>query len=413
MTNPTPHGQVPEALIDLIDAYAETRHRCGGIYNARTEAARKAVIEALSGGQALSAAPANHNASRALQGLDFIMRVYEPCMGKPAPDEEMATIVEATKRLLLGWWGEHRDTVRAMLAASPTPTPPAEQQAAKETSGGFHVWRDISTAPKDGSRFVAIGYNYGLYSEGRHICVAQWFRGCWMETSDWNEASELKHLTHWLPLPSPPDDVAAPAEQQAQPGAVDRTGCTAGTDEECTRRGCATRCPAQQAAPKAAPGEPDGFGSAEHWKEKAQYWAGVAHRLRGEALRGEPVDGIVHPPAPQQEAQEPVYQARYQGGDWQDSCRERNEYLKNPELSQAKDWELRVLYTAPQPAPAPLSEMPYEKRKAIQEGEQIGASDAWFKARHEMLDTVDRRNVFRAGFDRGWSAALAAQGGKA
>ena len=70
------------------------------------------------------------------------------------------------------------------------------------------------------------------------------------------------------------------------------------------------------------------------------------------------------------------------------------------------------LYTAPQPAPAPLSEMPYEKRKAIQEGEQIGASDAWFKARHEMLDTVDRRNVFRAGFDRGWNAALAAQGGK-
>lgn len=44
-----------------------------------------------------------------------------------------------------------------------------------------------------------------------------------------------------------------PAEPRAQPGAVDRTGCTAGTDEECTRRGCATSCPAQQAAPKAAP----------------------------------------------------------------------------------------------------------------------------------------------------------------
>ena len=63
-------------------------------------------------------------------------------------------------------------------------------------------------------------------------------------------------------------------------------------------------------------------------------------------------------------------------------------------------------------APAPLSEMPYEKRKAIQEGEQIGASDAWFHARHNMLDTLDRRNVFRAGFDRGWNAAIAAQGGK-
>ena len=71
-----------------------------------------------------------------------------------------------------------------------------------------------------------------------------------------------------------------------------------------------------------------------------------------------------------------------------------------------------ALYTAPQPAPAPLSEMPYEKRKATQEGEQIGASDAWFKARHEMLDTLDRRNVFRAGFVRGWNAAIAAQGGK-
>ena len=44
-----------------------------------------------------------------------------------------------------------------------------------------------------------------------------------------------------------------PAEPQAQPGAVDRAGCTAGTDEECTRRGCATSCPAQQAATRAAP----------------------------------------------------------------------------------------------------------------------------------------------------------------
>ena len=67
---------------------------------------------------------------------------------------------------------------------------------------------------------------------------------------------------------------------------------------------------------------------------------------------------------------------------------------------------------AAESVPAPLSEMPYEKRKAIQEGAQISASDAWFIARHEMLDTIDRRNVFRAGFDRGWNAALAAQGGK-
>ena len=45
----------------------------------------------------------------------------------------------------------------------------------------------------------------------------------------------------------------------------------------------------------------------------------------------------------------PVYQASYKGGFWQDSSRERHEYLKTPGGSLATDWELRVLYTAPQP----------------------------------------------------------------
>ena len=48
-----------------------------------------------------------------------------------------------------------------------------------------------------------------------------------MEVSDWNETSELKYLTHWMPLPSPPDDVAAPAEQPA-------------TTEAATPKGAAT-----------------------------------------------------------------------------------------------------------------------------------------------------------------------------
>ena len=165
-------------------------------------------------------------------------------------------------------------------------TPPAEQQAPKETLGGVNGWRDISTAPKDGSRFVATGHNYGLYSEVRHTCVAQWFRGCWMEASDWNETSELKYLTHWMPLPSPPDDVAAPAEQQAQPGAVyaelPAPTASIGTDDawhEAAMRDFADRthaarlrCKSEQArlatlwgyvradaAPKAAPGEPPGI----------------------------------------------------------------------------------------------------------------------------------------------------------
>ena len=68
-----------------------------------------------------------------------------------------------------------------------------------EDAGGAN-WQDISTAPKDGTRFVAVGNNYGLYSETQHTCIAQWFRGCWIEASDWNETSELKYLTHWMPL---------------------------------------------------------------------------------------------------------------------------------------------------------------------------------------------------------------------
>lgn len=46
---------------------------------------------------------------------------------------------------------------------------------------------------------------------------------------------------------------------------------------------------------------------------------------------------------------EPVYQARYRGGFWQDSSRERFEYLKHPENTLAEDWETRPLYTHPSP----------------------------------------------------------------
>ena len=100
-----------------------------------------------------------------------------------------------------------------------SPTPPAEQQAKAadsvlEDAGGAN-WQDISTAPKDGTRFVAAGNNYGLYGERPHVCIAQWFRGCWMEASDWNETSELRYLTHWMPLPPLPGNAAR--KQGAKP----------------------------------------------------------------------------------------------------------------------------------------------------------------------------------------------------
>lgn len=350
MTNPTPHGQVPEALIDLIDAYAETRHRCGGIYNAKTEAARKAVIEALSGVQALSAAPTGFVpiaafdrlhahaeslaarllaaeqaapkaapvvwlSSKQLRGVTALHGQYLPFRCQPegrfdtpvylveaAPKAAPASNESAYQRGYMdGMAKGRRDAEAAPQQEAPVadefqPCPScfgtgvdgdaddygrtidvscgdcngsgrAQVEAATEpdtapsryreacTQGGRCLggcfitepcyltvremaraaraqadsvtapagganWQDISTAPKDGTRFVAVGNNYGLYSETQHVCIAQWFRGCWMEASDWNETSELKYLTHWMPLPPLPDDVAAPAEQQAAPKAA-------------------------------------------------------------------------------------------------------------------------------------------------------------------------------------------------
>lgn len=110
MTN-NQHGQVPEALIDLIDAYAETRHRCGGIYNARTEAARKAVIEALSGVRALSAAP-----------VAFLKSVIALCSHRgysPANIE----VWDKDDKWIADLWRQ----AESMLTTSPTP--PAEQKA--------------------------------------------------------------------------------------------------------------------------------------------------------------------------------------------------------------------------------------------------------------------------------------------
>lgn len=48
--------------------------------------------------------------------MDAIMKVYEESMGiEPGP--VMARAVEKTKAMLLSWWGWHRESIRAALAA--------------------------------------------------------------------------------------------------------------------------------------------------------------------------------------------------------------------------------------------------------------------------------------------------------
>ena len=109
MTRPTPHGQVPDTLIDLIDAYAETRHRYGRIHNAKTEAARNAVIEALSGMQALSAAPAVPAGWKAVP-VNPTPEMWKAAKSVPDPNPP---------------YPPHYGLVwDAMLAAAPQPTKP-------------------------------------------------------------------------------------------------------------------------------------------------------------------------------------------------------------------------------------------------------------------------------------------------
>jgi hypothetical protein len=234
---PTPHGQVPEALIDLIDAYAETRHRCGGIYNARTEAARKAVIEALSGVQAQSAPAAA--AGPSLRHLHDLLYTAQRTTG----DAQAQAIAEA----------------RIALSGIMTAQEPAVLAS--------RAWPKVSGVSRD---------------EGHSRALLVFFAA---EPTD----DEVRAVHDTLAA-SP----TSPAEQQApRCSYCDGTGDVHGIDGEW--RGICTECDAgtalrQQAAPKAAPGEQfdsEGFrawvrknlpddtmiGNSEWWANHLTEWA--------------------------------------------------------------------------------------------------------------------------------------------
>ena len=142
-----------------------------------------------------NAAPAwEHHARKLTQWL-HCMSYNDSYFGEPA-----GLVKQVTGEL-------NRLVGAAPQQEAPKAAPAKAADSAPEDAGGAN-WQDISTAPKDGTRFVAVGNNYGLYSETQHVCIAQWFRGCWMEASDWNETSELKYLTHWMPLPPLPGNAA-------------------------------------------------------------------------------------------------------------------------------------------------------------------------------------------------------------
>lgn len=158
---------------------------------------------------------------------------------QPAPDEilNMAREQGLPETETEGVFRVNVDDLGRMFAADRAARATADSVTAP--AGGAN-WQDISTAPKDGTRFVAVGQNYGLDSETQHTCIAQRLAGCWVEVSEWNGASKLKYLTHWMPLPplpgsaasAPADSVTAPQQEAQEPVAWYVTGGSRLLDED-------------------------------------------------------------------------------------------------------------------------------------------------------------------------------------
>ena len=91
-------------------------------------------------------------------------------------------------------WSYTADQMRAYALAA-LQAAQAALTAAK--AGG---WQDISTAPKDGTRFIA----WRKYST-RPLIARYWKDFGWFEDED---GLHLYNLTHWQPLPNPPKEQA-------------------------------------------------------------------------------------------------------------------------------------------------------------------------------------------------------------
>ena len=72
------------------------------------------------------------------------------------------------------------------------------------------MWQPIETAPKDGTRVIVTGWNFGVVGSDRHIATAVWLedRQEWSEVEEEGDLSTLAYLTHWMPLPPAPTQLS-------------------------------------------------------------------------------------------------------------------------------------------------------------------------------------------------------------
>ena len=62
-------------------------------------------------------------------------------------------------------------------------------------------WRDIKTAPKDGTEILLIGTAHNMLYPKPTRLVGLYKKGWW-----WVVGGQftISHVTHWMPLPEPP-----------------------------------------------------------------------------------------------------------------------------------------------------------------------------------------------------------------
>ena len=64
------------------------------------------------------------------------------------------------------------------------------------------AWMPIETAPRDGTRILLCGPDYGT-GPGFHLVIGHCEADAWRE-SGWEDYEYLEYATHWMPLPNPP-----------------------------------------------------------------------------------------------------------------------------------------------------------------------------------------------------------------
>lgn len=72
-------------------------------------------------------------------------------------------------------------------------------------------WRDIGTAPKDGSDMLLAIHKFNDPAQGQIVVFGYWDHGQWMPVRS-GDCDELYPPTHWMPIPTPP--VPTPMQEE-------------------------------------------------------------------------------------------------------------------------------------------------------------------------------------------------------